>query len=222
MLAPPSAALSSRPATRRAGIWLGLACCTLLAGCAARNEPPSLTAHLDARQSENWLFQPDYRENRDLTRGLRIKQPPPQRRKPEAKLADTALAFQGVRYRFGGSDPQTGFDCSGLVVYAAQQSLGLKLPRRASDLASQGESVKREHLQVGDLVFFNTRGRRFSHVGIYIGDQQFVHAPRTGAVVRIEDMRGSYWTKRYNGARRLNLTQVTSTTPIEHVKLSER
>lgn len=119
-------------------------------------------------------------------------------------IVAAAMQFLGVKYRFGGGSPSTGFDCSGLVAYAAETSLGLKLPRSARDIASQGESVGRGELRKGDLVFFNTRGHRFSHVGIYLGNRQFVHAPRTGAKVRVENMDIAYWTKRYNGARRLH------------------
>ncbi|WP_209304312.1 C40 family peptidase [Pusillimonas caeni] len=118
-------------------------------------------------------------------------------------LVSTALEVLGVKYKFGGESPNTGFDCSGLVSYAAEKSLGLKLPRQSSEMARQGISVKRSELKRGDLVFFNTRGARFSHVGIYLGNHKFVHAPRTGSVVRIEDMNIAYWKKRYNGARRL-------------------
>jgi cell wall-associated NlpC family hydrolase len=89
------------------------------------------------------------------------------------------------------------------VLYSAQQSLGLKLPPRSYDIALFGIDVPRNNLQVGDLVFFNTLGRRNSHVGVYLGDDQFVHSPSAGGVVRIEDMKMAYWTKRYNGARRL-------------------
>lgn len=120
-----------------------------------------------------------------------------------AALATTALNMLGIKYRFGGGAPSTGFDCSGLVIYAARKSLGLKLPRQSSDIARHGEAVKRTDLQEGDLVFFNTRGHRFSHVGIYLGDHKFVHAPRTGSVVRVESMDIAYWRSRYNGARRL-------------------
>jgi len=129
---------------------------------------------------------------------------------PPPTLTDThdlvraALAQLGVKYRYGGKTPRTGFDCSGLVVYAAEQSLGLKLPHHAATLARIGVSIKRTQLQEGDLVFFNTRGRRFSHMGIYLGENRFVHAPRTGAVVRIERMDTAYWRQRYNGARRLD------------------
>jgi len=123
---------------------------------------------------------------------------------PDAReLARAALTQLGIKYRYGGKAPSTGFDCSGLVVYAAEQSLGLKLPHHAASLAQLGLSVKRTELREGDLVFFNTRGRRFSHMGIYLGENRFVHAPRTGAVVRVERMT-AYWQKRYNGARRLD------------------
>lgn len=129
--------------------------------------------------------------------------------KPSDTMVSTAMQFLGVKYRSGGEDPGQGFDCSGLVAYAAEKSLGLKLPRTARDQAREGISVDRKDLRRGDLVFFNTLGRKFSHVGIYLGNQKFVHAPRTGARIRVESMDISYWNKRYNGARRL---QVSSTT----------
>ncbi|MBV6271437.1 C40 family peptidase [Alcaligenaceae bacterium CGII-47] len=122
---------------------------------------------------------------------------------PSKTIAGTALKFLGVKYRYGGGSPSTGFDCSGLVVYAAEKSLGLQLPRRSRDIASEGRSIKSNELRKGDLVFFNTLGHRFSHVGIYLGNRQFVHAPRSGAKVRVENMDIAYWSKRYNGARRL-------------------
>lgn len=126
-------------------------------------------------------------------------------------FANTALSFLGVKYRMGGTTPTTGFDCSGLVSYAAEKSLGLKLPRTSADLAKAGESIKQTELQKGDLVFFNTLGRRFSHVGIYLGEGKFVHSPRTGSVVRVESMHTNYWKKRYNGARRLAANTPEST-----------
>lgn len=125
-------------------------------------------------------------------------------------LVGEALTQLGVRYRFGGSSPGTGFDCSGLVQYSAERSLGLKLPRNAAEIAGWGTSISREELRPGDLVFFNTMGRRFSHVGIYMGDDRFVHSPSAGGVVRIEDMKMAYWNKRYNGARRISNTSVAS------------
>jgi len=123
--------------------------------------------------------------------------------KTTSALASTALSVLGIKYRYGGETPDTGFDCSGLVSYAAEKSLGLKLPRQSAQMARLGTSVKLNELKKGDLVFVNTRGHRFSHVGIYLGDRKFVHAPRSGSVVRIESMDIAYWQKRYNGARRL-------------------
>lgn len=119
-----------------------------------------------------------------------------------SKLVQGALNFIGVKYRYGGTTP-SGFDCSGLIYYTADKYMGIKLPRIASNMAKVGTKVSRESLKPGDLVFFNTRGRRNSHVGIYVGDNKFLHAPRTGAKVRIENI-STYWSKRFNGARRLN------------------
>lgn len=138
-------------------------------------------------------------------------------------FAETALDMLGTKYRFGGGAPSTGFDCSGLVVYAAEKSLGLKLPRQSSKLAQVGESVGLDELQQGDLVFFNTRGFRNSHVGIYLGDKKFVHAPRAGSVVRIESLDIAYWRKRYNGARRIvtdaaDLTVATRSSRLRSVR----
>jgi cell wall-associated NlpC family hydrolase len=88
--------------------------------------------------------------------------------------------------------------------------MGVNLPRVASSMAQIGESVSRDELKPGDLVFFNTRGKRYSHVGIYVGENKFVHSPRTGAVVRVDKMDNVYWNKRYNGARRLEGQRVAS------------
>ena len=116
-----------------------------------------------------------------------------------------AMELIGIRYRRGGSSPETGFDCSGLVDHVFKQGLGLILPHSARQIARSGERVKRNDLQPGDLVFFNTMRHAFSHVGIYLGDHQFLHAPHSGAEVRIEDMRERYWARRFDGARRLTL-----------------
>jgi len=114
-----------------------------------------------------------------------------------------SLELVGINYRFGGADPDSGLDCSGLVQVVFRDAAGLFLPRTAREQSQVGERVDVKDLQPGDLVFFNTMRRAFSHVGIYLGDSRFLHAPRKGAEVRIEDMRQSYWVKRYNGARRV-------------------
>jgi len=113
------------------------------------------------------------------------------------------LKLVGVRYRFGGNDEDSGLDCSGFVRLVFKDSLGAQLPRTAAEMSQVGQRVDTSQLKPGDLVFFNTMRRTFSHVGIYLGDNRFLHAPRSGAEVRIEDMRQSYWINRYNGARRL-------------------
>lgn len=120
-------------------------------------------------------------------------------------LVTNALELVGIRYRRGGSSPATGFDCSGFVDHVFREGLGLILPHNASAMSKSGEKIKKAELQPGDLVFFNTMRHAFSHVGIYLGDNQFVHAPHSGAEVRIEDMSGAYWVKRFNGARRMAL-----------------
>ena len=118
-------------------------------------------------------------------------------------LVVTAMGFLGVPYRRGGTSAETGFDCSGFVRNIYQQSLGLLLPRQASEQAASTEKIDKKDLQPGDLVFFNTMRRAFSHVGIYVGDGKFIHSPRSGGKVRVEDMQESYWQKRFNGARRV-------------------
>jgi hypothetical protein len=118
-------------------------------------------------------------------------------------LVTTAVGFLGVPYRRGGNSAESGFDCSGLVKALYDQTLGYVLPRRAEEQAAATEKIDQNDLKPGDLVFFNTMRRAFSHVGIYIGDGKFIHAPRTGASVRIESLDGSYWKRRFNGARRV-------------------
>lgn len=117
---------------------------------------------------------------------------------------ERALDFLGVRYKRGGSSPETGFDCSGFVRYVYSETLGLLLPHSTKAIAQQGERVGKDELKPGDLVFFNTMRRAFSHVGIYIGDDLFIHAPRAGQRVRIESLTDRYWSRRFNGGRRLN------------------
>lgn len=116
----------------------------------------------------------------------------------------TAMNFLGVPYRLGGSGGAGGFDCSGFTRHMFEMSLGLVLPRRVDDQASAAGLVEvpRDELRPGDLVFFNTLRRTFSHVGIYIGDGKFIHSPHTGATVRVDDMRFAYWNQRFTGARR--------------------
>ncbi len=118
-------------------------------------------------------------------------------------LVVNAMAFLGVPYRRGGSSAETGFDCSGFVRAIYEQTVGLVLPRKADDQAAVTQVIERQELQPGDLVFFNTMRRAFSHVGIYVGEGKFIHSPKPGQQVRVEDMSGSYWQRRFDGARRV-------------------
>jgi cell wall-associated NlpC family hydrolase len=118
-------------------------------------------------------------------------------------LTSAALDLIGIRYKWGGNTPATGLDCSGLVRYVFQQVTGVTLPRTAKDMSRVGEQVDVAELQPGDLVFFNTRRFAFSHVGIYLGDNRFVHAPRRGREVEVATLDSGFWQKRFNGARRM-------------------
>ena len=116
-------------------------------------------------------------------------------------LTSTALSLRGTPYRDGGSDP-SGFDCSGFTQYVFAQH-GVALPREVRDQFRQGKSIKPEDLAAGDIIFFTTTAPGPTHVGIAIGGDQFVHAPSTTGVVRVERLGSSYWSARYLGARRL-------------------
>ena len=122
-----------------------------------------------------------------------------------SELVLAAMNFVGVPYRRGGNDVDNGFDCSGFTRHIFELSLGLMLPRRVDEQASAKGlvSIDRAELRPGDLVFFNTLKRTFSHVGIYVGDGRFIHAPRSGTEIRLEDMRYAYGAQRFTGARRV-------------------
>jgi cell wall-associated NlpC family hydrolase len=174
--------------------WLVL---TLLAGSAlAHAAPGNSWEDMDTLLKEKAL----------ITRiGEQVQQAGTTATEQASSLVISALAFLGVPYKYGGNTFETGFDCSGFVRAVYEQSVGKLLPRRSDEQAAATQPIDRHDLQPGDLVFFNTMRRAFSHVGIYVGDGKFVHSPRAGAQVRVEDMSGSYWSKRFNGARRVPL-----------------
>ena len=132
-----------------------------------------------------------------------------------SELVVNAMGFLGVPYKWGGTDADTGFDCSGFVVSVYQQSIGLLLPRKAEQQAAATQKIEQTDLQPGDLVFFNTMRRAFSHVGIYVGNGKFIHAPRAGAEVRVESMGGSYWQRRFDGARRVPAATAAAAEPVQ-------
>jgi len=133
----------------------------------------------------------------------------------------SALSLSGTPYKFGGNSPETGFDCSGFVRYVFSQAANLTLPHGARAISQLGKSIPVDQLQPGDLVFFNTLKKAFSHVGIYLGEGRFIHAPSSGGGVHIVNMNDAYWAKRFNGARRLDeqptqpVTQSLADTPSE-------
>lgn len=177
------------------------ACLAVLAGAAqaAPDQQPAAAAATDpvmALLAERKLLKP--LEGSPVLQTVRDK---------ASEAVMTAMNFLGVPYRRGGNTEATGFDCSGFTRHIFENSLGLVLPRRADEQASLSSllPIQREDLKPGDLVFFNTMKRTFSHVGIYVGDDKFIHSPRAGGAVRIEDMRQSYWAARFTGARRADL-----------------
>lgn len=132
---------------------------------------------------------------------------PPQRPSAEQagsgdEIALRAMSMIGKPYVWGGSSPQEGFDCSGLVHHVYETAAGIALPRQAARMSETGRRVSRSALQAGDMVFFNTQRRRYSHVGIYVGHGRFVHAPSRGKTIRLASLSNAYWKERYNGARR--------------------
>jgi cell wall-associated NlpC family hydrolase len=112
-----------------------------------------------------------------------------------------ALGLIDTGYRFGGKNPDAGLDCSGMVAYVFDRAAGLRVSGSAAEIAQVGKPVERESLKPGDLVFFNTRNRPWSHVGIYIGDGRFVHAPATNGRVRVDRMTDRYYAQRFEAAR---------------------
>ena len=118
-------------------------------------------------------------------------------------LLRRAMGLLGTPYRWGGTSPDSGFDCSGLVNYVFRTALGIELPRVSRDMAGNGEKIERAALSAGDLVFFGRRGKRVDHVGIYVGNGQFVHAPRTGRDVTVSRLDTGYWAGRFLQARRV-------------------
>ena len=117
------------------------------------------------------------------------------------EVALYALGLIDTGYRFGGKNPEAGLDCSGMVSYIYNRAAGLRIAGSAADLARKGRPINRSDLRPGDLVFFNTRNAPFSHVGLYIGDERFIHAPSTNGRVRIDQLNARYYALRFEAAR---------------------
>jgi cell wall-associated NlpC family hydrolase len=118
-------------------------------------------------------------------------------------VLEEAETMIGIRYVWGGNTPEEGLDCSGFVHYVYEKAAGILLPRLSAQISRQGKPIAQTDLHPGDLVFFNTPRGAATHAGIYVGEHQFIHAPKTGAFIRVESMRSAYWTSRYYGARRM-------------------
>jgi cell wall-associated NlpC family hydrolase len=172
-----------------------LACAAL--GCAG---PPPAPAEGDALNE--WMSRHGGREPEPSSPMPNLSRAPS--RDGAGELVIAAMNFLDRPYRSGGQSIDSGFDCSGFTRHLFAQTLGIELPRRADDQAHDRalSAVSRDALRAGDLVFFNTLRRTFSHVGIYVGDGRFIHAPRSGAKVRLERIDSDYWARRFTGARR--------------------
>jgi cell wall-associated NlpC family hydrolase len=173
--------------------WL---CLLLLAVCVAAQAAPPAAAEDDIAQF--------MAERADKGLVSRLERAGQQMGTRASELVVNAMGFLGVPYRRGGNSADTGgFDCSGFVRAMYEQTIGLVLPRRANEQAAATTAIDKDQLQPGDLVFFNTMKHAFSHVGIYVGDGKFIHSPKPGAQVRVEDMGRDYWKRRFDGARRV-------------------
>ncbi|RDK10642.1 C40 family peptidase [Cupriavidus lacunae] len=173
--------LSSNPRRLLAQARLPLLCATALLLAACASSPPSRYAGLPRTPGKPMV---------DPSAGLE-------------EVSIQAMSLVGTPYRYGGNTPDSGFDCSGLVRYVVSRAANVNLPRTTEAMGTRGSSLDRSEVASGDLVFFNTTGRANSHVGIYVGQNRFVHAPSSGGTVRLEDMGKPYWASRYNGARRV-------------------
>ena len=153
----------------------------------------------------DWLAQRASRAHADDMR--------PHANMPASQLVVHAMGFLGVPYRMGGSSFDSGFDCSGFVQALYAQGWGVSLPRRAVEQAHATREIREDELQPGDLVFFNTLGPTYSHVGLYVGDGRFIHSPRAGASIRMESMQSRYWRTRFEGARRVDRFSTVGSAP---------
>jgi cell wall-associated NlpC family hydrolase len=178
----------------RSTLAAALGCAVL--GCAAPPPAPAEGDALNEWMSRHGGRQPESAPMPNLPRAPA--------REGAAELVIAAMNFLDRPYRSGGQSIESGFDCSGFTRHLFAQTLGIELPRRADDQAHDRalSDVSRDALRPGDLVFFNTLRRTFSHVGIYVGDGRFIHAPRSGAKVRLERIDSDYWARRFTGARR--------------------
>lgn len=127
--------------------------------------------------------------------------PPLQSREHASEVVMYALGLMDIDYRFGGKNPESGLDCSGMVSYIYRNALGIELPPSAARIAQIGREIEPARLAPGDLVFFNTTGQSLSHVGIYLGDDRFIHAPSSNGKIKVSSLKTAYYAKRLEAAR---------------------
>ena len=177
----------------------------LLIGCATHT-PPAAVIEVSARPAPAVMAASAPVANAAANAAVNAaarKALPPTRGTRSPEMLFQALATAGFDYQRGGKSMTSGFDCSGLVAHVFRQAYGVQLPHNAKAQSGYGTPVAVAQLEAGDLVFFNTERQPFSHVGIYLGDNRFIHAPKPGAVVRTENMQLNYWRSRFDGARRI-------------------
>jgi cell wall-associated NlpC family hydrolase len=195
MIYKTAAPLASRSAQKSVGYWLPCAALSVLFMTSAYAQNTGSTDDMSAFLQDKGLIGKLGDQVSAAGKAVGEK---------ASELVIHAMGFLGVPYKRGGNSFEQGLDCSGFVRLVYEQTVGLVLPRRSAEQAAATLPIALSELQPGDLVFFNTLKSAFSHVGIYVGDNKFIHSPRSGAVIRVEDMRVAYWQQRFDGARRVD------------------
>ena len=172
-----------------------------------RKTPPAVAQNQPSHDAIGSIIQQKQQQAQQATPPVASREEPKSNAEPMGRadadeLISNAMGFIGVAYRFGGTSP-TGFDCSGFMQYVFRKAFAVNLPRTSASQASVGSYVSRSELRPGDMVFFRTHGSRISHVGMYIGNDRFIHAPRTGKRIEITSLSSKYWNARYATARRV-------------------
>lgn len=178
-----------------------------------RSTPPAAAQNHSSHDAIGSIIQQKQQQQAQATPPVAAREEPsnaePMGRGDADELISNAMGFIGVAYRFGGTSP-TGFDCSGFMQYVFRKAFAVNLPRTSAAQASVGTYVSRSELRPGDMVFFRTHGSRISHVGMYIGNDRFIHAPRTGKRIEITSLSSKYWNARYATARRVKRNNAQS------------
>lgn len=165
----------------------------LLSGCSTLSTPEPSAG---AARTGPWKFDVPIGGLIQPPKGMNVQQ-------AISEITSRSVLLLGTPYRLGGTTPAEGLDCSGLIAHVMQDAFRLRFPRTTEEQSLIGRMISKDAIEPGDLVFFNTTGRSNSHVGVYLGDNRFVHAPTSRGVVRIESLEQAYWSKRFDQARRV-------------------